>query len=493
MNFKALVLVSTLLFSGHALANVKPDWVTGTDFDGDKRPEVIFVGNLADVVFNDRGEILGWFVKSVVGTQFVDMQQTPPNITRLQSQLPNSLLSGQKSFVVATKSKDPIQTQTPILDKVGDPNRPNRFTAQFAYTQGTVQVTKKVTIDPNKFTLTADINVKGQTDYDLSFSGVGGSTAAQIQANPKHSPSVVFNGNVDNIEYVAIQKDGSWWNPMDSASLIVQPVGQSQVSVDLIPGSTFQQFKLKASGSAQFHIYGGRKELVRLQLEGYHNLPGVFEPNIWGRLSQGLIWLMQTVHGFVGSWFLTILLITVLLRLVLWPLMHRQYLSTAEMQFVQPQLKELNEKYKDNPERRQQETIQLYKEHKINPAAGCLPAIVQIPIWFVMWRVPYYYEFNEGFLWLPDLSLPDPFWVLPILYVAVNVLNLWISTRKTPEMFRQQVLIYLVFAYIALQFPAGAAIYFVFSTLIGVVQYLVINRRIALHMETRNVSRVTAK
>ncbi len=510
MNLKKLLkrllilpIFPIVLLSSTALANVKPQWVTAADLDGDQRPEVIFTGNLYDLAFNERGEMVSWYVKPIVGASTINTTVNPPDISQLQNQLANNLFSGQKGLVVGDLGNtDPVSDiKPPQVSSVGDQAKPDKLLAQFEYKQGAVTVQKKIEIDPSRFTLAVKVNVIGATKYSLEFAGVNGSDVATMQAVIKNSPSIINAGAVSNINYVAIQKDPPFWNSNDSGSLIVQPQGTTSVNATLIPGIPSQnatqisiphKFKLELSGPADLKVYGGRKELVRLQLEGFIDLPGLFEPNIWGRVSQGLMWLMTAIHGVIGSWFFTIALITVLIRALLWPLMHRQYLSTAEMQTIQPQVKELQAKFKENPERLQQETMRLYKEHNVNPVAGCLPAIVQMPIWFVMWRVPYYYEFREGFAWLPDLSLPDTLYILPVLYVGVNILNLWITTRKTPEMFRQQVFIYPIFAFIALQFPAGATIYFVISTLIGVIQYLVINRWVAQHMEKRNVIKVVA-
>jgi YidC/Oxa1 family membrane protein insertase len=506
---KNLLVLPILLFSSTALANVKPQWISNADLDGDQHPEVIFTGNLYDLAFNERGEMVSWYVKPVVGSSTINTQVNPPDISQLQTQMANSLFSGQKGLVVGDLGNtDPVSNvKTPQITVVGDVNKPDKLLAQFEYQQGAVTVQKKIEIDPSRFTLAVQVNVIGIGKYSLEFAGVNGSDVATMQAQIKNSPTIINAGPVSNINYVAIQKDPPFWNPNDSGSLIVQPVDKpggntsvnTSVNATLVPGIPAQsagqisiphKFKLELSGPADLKIYGGRKELVRLQLEGWIDLPGIFEPNIWGRVSQGLMWLMTAIHGVIGSWFFTIALITVLIRLILWPLMHRQYLSTAEMQAIQPEVKEIQAKFKENPERLQQETMRLYKDHSVNPAAGCLPALVQMPIWFVMWRVPYYYEFREGFAWLPDLSLPDTLYILPVLYVGVNILNLWITTRKTPDMFRQQVFIYPIFAFIALQFPAGATIYFVISTLIGVIQYLVINRWVAQHMEKRNVTKV---
>ncbi len=124
----------------------------------------------------------------------------------------------------------------------------------------------------------------------------------------------------------------------------------------------------------------------------------------------------------------------------------------------------------------------LYREHGVNPALGCLPLLVQMPVLIIMWRVIANFEFDQGFLWLGDLSLPDPLYILPALYVGANVLQTYLATMGNRDMFRQQLLIQVVFVYVVLSFPSGVTLYWVLSTLIAVVQQFLINRSIQARM-----------
>ena len=191
---------------------------------------------------------------------------------------------------------------------------------------------------------------------------------------------------------------------------------------------------------------------------------------------------MEWLYSCVGNWGLVLVRLTVLLRLIMWPLMQAQGRTTARMQVMQPKIKEIQEKYKERKDMEsqramQQEMQQLYRDYNFNPA-GCFSTFLPFPVLIALWSTIRNFEFDSGFLWLPDLAIPDPFYLLALVYLVVNIGQLYVMTRKTPEMFRQQAFIYIIFLYFALTFPAGVTLYIILSTLIGIVQQVLINRQV---------------
>lgn len=223
-------------------------------------------------------------------------------------------------------------------------------------------------------------------------------------------------------------------------------------------------------------LYAGPNELVRYTQEGYLDLPGLFNPNILGRLSLLVVRLLEFIHDYVPSWGLSIIVLTLLFRAVIWPLISTQTRSMFGMQELQPKLKELQAKYKEDREKLTQETMKLYREAGVNPAGGCLPIIVQMPLFLILWRVFMNFEFAEGFLWIPDLGRSDPTFILPILYVAVMVAMSYFSSRSNPQMMRQSMIINVVFGFIIFGFPAGVLLYYVVSMAVQVFQYWLLYR-----------------
>jgi YidC/Oxa1 family membrane protein insertase len=150
--------------------------------------------------------------------------------------------------------------------------------------------------------------------------------------------------------------------------------------------------------------------------------------------------------------------------------------SMVGMQQLQPKLQALQKKYKDNREKLTQETMKLYKEAGVNPAGGCLPIFAQMPLFIILWRIFSNFEFNEGFLWIPDLGLPDPTFILPILYVGVMMASAFLMAKGNPQSLRLQIMINLVFVFFIIQFPAGVTLYWVVSMLVQVLQHYLIQR-----------------
>lgn len=245
------------------------------------------------------------------------------------------------------------------------------------------------------------------------------------------------------------------------------------------PNRVALQATLPAAASSytfDFGLYPGHNELVRYSQEHYLELPGLFNPNILGRLSLIVVRILEFVHQYVPSWGLSIIVLTLLFRALIWPLISTQTKSMFGMQRLQPKLQELQKKYKDDREKLTQETMALYREAGVNPAGGCLPILVQMPLFIILWRVFVNFEFNEGFLWLPDLGQADPFYILPILYVAVMVATSYFSARGNPQMLRQSLIINVVFVFIIIGFPAGVLVYYVVSMLVQVFQYWLLSR-----------------
>lgn len=297
--------------------------------------------------------------------------------------------------------------------------------------------------------------------------GENGSHATNPLSQPVGNPSYVSLQNNDRNTAFAIVL-----RPIDaSGEVAALPLPPRQVALQrqLAP-------EVGAEAAVPLTAYLGPNELVRYQQEGYVELPGLFRPNLLGRLSLGVLWVLRTIHDFVGNWGLSIIVLTLLFRALIWPLIQTQTKSMYGMQELQPKIQALQKKYKDDRETLTQETMKLYKEAGVNPAGGCLPILLQMPLFIILWRVFVNFEFSEGFLWVPDLGQSDPYYILPILYIAVMFGMSWFSARGNKQSLRQQILINVVFAFILFGFPAGVLLYFVVSMGIQVLQYWLIQR-----------------
>jgi YidC/Oxa1 family membrane protein insertase len=488
-----LAAMAALLFATPAFA-LEAQW-TSVDVDKDGSLETVAVGNLSDIAFNDQGQIVGWYEKLYKGTNYNKEYGGKPNL------LPVGVKTSTIPLTGTVKAEKPITS----LEKTADGGA--FLTAIFKYTQGSATIEKKYTINSRRLTLQLETKVSGVIDYQLEFVGLGGDARAAAKALETGSTQPISAGEVKQAVYASLQCCTNLLNPNGQA-IVVRPqtpvpvkVGTRQI--ERLVNNNKENLEISSialtlpgNKASKFIIYGGFNELVRLHQEKHDSLAGLFQPNIFGQLSLFLIGIFEAVKNVVGDWGLAIIILTVIIRLLITPLLMQQYRSSAEMQALQPFLVELKEKYKEDPQKLQEETMKIYSQNGINPVAGCLPAFAQMPVFLVLWKIFSNYEFDQGFLWLPDLGLPDPFYILPVLYLASSVLATWLSTRKTPDMFRQMIIMQFVFAFIYLSFPSGVTMYGVIGGFIGAFQQWVmlqqVEKQVAVRAAEINAKNATA-
>lgn len=182
---------------------------------------------------------------------------------------------------------------------------------------------------------------------------------------------------------------------------------------------------------------------------------------------------LTTSAGF-ANYGLAIILVTIAIKIALYPLTVSQVKSMKEMAFIQPKMKEIQEKYKGNPEKLNKELADLYKHHKINPLSGCLPLLVQMPFLIAIFYAirDYQYVGEPSFLWLASLANPDPTYVLPVLSAATTYLQTKLFTAPEQQEQQKMMLIFmpLFILWISLSFPAGLVLYWVVGNVVQIIQ-----------------------
>ena len=234
-------------------------------------------------------------------------------------------------------------------------------------------------------------------------------------------------------------------------------------------------------------FYVGPKEFTRLDALG-SGQDQLMQFGFFGFISKFLLVVMNAVNQFIPNWGLTIIVVTILIKLILWPLTAIQVRSSKRMAKLQGPLKEIKAKYKNNPQKSQQETMKLFKAHRVNPAAGCLSLLVQLPIFlglYFMLRTSSELRF-ASFLWIPDLSLPDtvahiasfPLNILPLIMGASMFLQMRTTPTPTTDAAQQKIFqlmpfIFLVFCY---NFPSGLVLYWTAQNIMTIIQQYITNR-----------------
>lgn len=196
-------------------------------------------------------------------------------------------------------------------------------------------------------------------------------------------------------------------------------------------------------------------------------------------IAKPLHWLLDTIHNFVGNWGVAIIILTFIVRGVMYPLTKAQYTSMAKMRMLQPKLQEMKERIGDDRQRMSQEMMELYKREKVNPLGGCLPIVLQMPIFIALyWALMESVELRHApfFLWIQDLSAQDPYYVLPILMGASMFLIQKMSPTTVTDPMQQKIMTFMpvMFTFFFLWFPAGLVLYWLVSNVVTLIQQTLI-------------------
>ncbi|MBS3976656.1 MAG: membrane protein insertase YidC [Syntrophomonadaceae bacterium] len=208
---------------------------------------------------------------------------------------------------------------------------------------------------------------------------------------------------------------------------------------------------------------------------------------------------IQTLYGFTGSlgipnYGLAIIIFTVLLKIIMLPLTVKQVKSMGKMQELQPRIQEIQKKHKDNPQKSQQMVMEIYQKEKVNPFAGCLPLLVQMPILFALFSaLRYFFDpavhpevqmEHATFIWITNLGQPD-LYILPLLTAVATFAQQWFSMVNKNDQ-TQKTFLYIMpvfMGWISRSFPSGLALYWVVYSVVSAVEYLLIRRSTGIAKE----------
>jgi YidC/Oxa1 family membrane protein insertase len=227
-------------------------------------------------------------------------------------------------------------------------------------------------------------------------------------------------------------------------------------------------------------VYVGPKDISILKQQKY-----LFEKIInfgfFNIIGQFLLWMLNFFFGIVKNYGIAIILLTITIKLILYPLTQKSFKSMKEMQKIQPLLKQLKENYKNDPQRMQKETMLLYKKHKVNPVGGCFPMLLQMPIFFALFSVlQNSIELRQSpfMFWIQDLSQKDPTYILPIVMGVSMVLQQKMSpTTVDPKQAKIMMIMPVFFTFIFINFPSGLVLYWLTNNLLTIGHQMLMNKK----------------
>jgi YidC/Oxa1 family membrane protein insertase len=193
--------------------------------------------------------------------------------------------------------------------------------------------------------------------------------------------------------------------------------------------------------------------------------------------------LLVKIHELLKNWGWAIIVLTIIVKAILYPLTRASYISMAKMKELAPKVEKLRKQYQDDKLKLQQSMMQLYKTEKVNPVGGCLPMILQIPVFIgLYWALFSSVELRQAhFLWIKDLSLPDPFYILPILLAITMVLQTFMNPPPAdPVQAKMMKIMPLLFSIMFFFFPAGLVIYWLVNNILSILQQWYVNKHVTL-------------
>ncbi|MBK2105559.1 membrane protein insertase YidC [Francisella philomiragia] len=210
------------------------------------------------------------------------------------------------------------------------------------------------------------------------------------------------------------------------------------------------------------------------------NLEKTLDYGMLSFFSEIIFWVMNQIHSLVGNWGLAIILVTCLIKLIFYPLSAKSYRSMAKMRMLQPRIKRLQETYKDDRQALGKKMMEMYKEEKVNPLSGCLPMLIQIPIFISLyWVLLESVELRQApfIFWIHDLSMKDPYFVLPILMGISMFLQQKLSPAPADPM-QAKIMMFLpvIFTFLFASFPSGLVLYWLTNNVISILQQWIITR-----------------
>ncbi|OGW16503.1 MAG: hypothetical protein A3G93_09020 [Nitrospinae bacterium RIFCSPLOWO2_12_FULL_45_22] len=279
------------------------------------------------------------------------------------------------------------------------------------------------------------------------------------------------------------------WVALESKYFVIALISPENLSTAVIDKSRGQglevglEYPIEDSRiEKEFRIYAGPKETQSLN-HAHSDLEKIIDFGWFSFLAIPLLQLLNYTYRFTHNYGFSIILLTILIKIVFYPLSHKSYKSMQKMQELQPKIKLIQERYKKDREKLNQEMMALYKQHKANPLGGCLPMLLQIPVFFALYRVLLdAIELRQApfIWWIKDLSEKDPYYFWPIFMG----LTMFIQQKMTPPMGdprqnRMMLMMPVIFTIMFLNFPVGLVIYWLVNNLLSIMQQYYITKKVS--------------
>lgn len=400
-------------------------------------------------------------------------------------------------------------------DSVDIKNKARKISFSWTSPKGVV-VEKTYLFSPETYVIAIDVTIKNGSDQTIKDN----LTLSLLEKAPENvsrygfeGPSALINNKLEQIKIKKIKKQDvypgklTWIAVQDryfiSAIMPDEAVDASMhlsINDDKILKNTYIQPEQVIQPDDQhvfkYKLFFGPKSMTVLKSVDYDLIKAVHF-GMFDLLAKPCVWIMNFIYDYIPNYGVAIIILTILSKILLWPLGNKSYKSMAAMKKIQPLMAEIKEKYKDDKKKMNEEMMGLYKTYKVNPLGGCLPMVVQIPVFFALYRMLYEaIELRHApfFGWINDLSAPDrlfrfdfsvpfmqPPYGIPVLTIIMGA-TMFIQQKMSPPagdptQAKMMMMMPIVFTVIFINFSSGLVLYWLVNNIISVAQQYYITKK----------------
>jgi len=316
----------------------------------------------------------------------------------------------------------------------------------------------------------------GLVEWGDGFIGLIGSASMVDGKVEKETPEAELERK-GTVQWVALQDKYflSVLMPRQATAAVIKKEGDKIVSAGVRTGS------LSSGASVSLQLYAGPKEydILRSLNAGLEDTIdfGWFIFGSWSvvkAVAKPIFYVLRFINDYTHNYGVTIILLTMALKLLFVPLQYKSYKSMKQMQVIQPKVLAVQEKFKEDRDRLNKELIKLYRDHKVNPVGGCLPMVLQMPVFVALFNILYMtIDLRQApfMLWITDLSVQDPYYVLPLIMGATMVIQQKITpTTMDPTQAKIMLMLPVFMTFLFINFPAGLVLYWLTNNVLTILQ-----------------------
>lgn len=358
-----------------------------------------------------------------------------------------------------------------------DPNKQLSVEKQLTFHHDSYVVDISLKLDgvPQPFDVGLGTNF-GVVEWGDGFIGLIGSASMVDDKVEKETPEAELERK-GAVQWVALQDKYflSVLMPRQATAAVIKKEGDKIVSAGVRTAS------LSSGASVSLQLYAGPKEydtlrLLNVGLEDTIDF-GWFIFGSWSvvkAVAKPIFYVLRFINDYTHNYGVTIILLTMALKLLFVPLQYKSYKSMKQMQVIQPKVLAVQEKFKDDRDRLNKELIKLYRDHKVNPVGGCLPMVLQMPVFVALFNILYMtIDLRQApfMLWITDLSVQDPYYVLPLIMGATMVIQQKITpTTMDPTQAKIMLILPVFMTFLFINFPAGLVLYWLTNNVLTILQ-----------------------